>query len=171
MLQEKGATVPIEYSDQAKSGEAAVKVGQTPETYLGTRRASDYVGSQRLIQGQHVFAEAALPRVNNWTLGGEWKVGSEGITAVRGATLKIRVAAKEVYLVTGSAAKGSIEVALNGTPIGQTKSSGDDVANSQIAVTSAQLYRVVKSDKFTPDTTVALTVPDGVQLNTFTFGS
>ena len=170
LLQEKGATVPREYSDQADNGEAAVKSGQTPETYLGTRRASDYVGSQRLVQGQHVFTEATLPRVNNWTLGGEWKVTSEGIVAVRNATLKIRVAAKEVYLVTGSDAKGSVGVALNGTPIGQTKSSGKDVKDSQVAVTGAQLYRTVSFDKYTPDTTVELTVPDGVQLNTFTFG-
>lgn len=169
LLAEKGGSVPKESSSLSMGSTSSSK--ETPETYLGTKRASDYVGSQRLIQGQHDFTSGELPEVNDWTLGGTWNVTSEGITAVKDSTLKIRVAAKDMYMVTGSDQKGSIGVTLNGKPISQTGKAGDDVKDSTLNVDMAQLYRIAKFDTFTGDATIELTVPAGIQLNTFTFGS
>ncbi|HCH34711.1 MAG: Cytochrome C biogenesis protein transmembrane region [Candidatus Saccharibacteria bacterium GW2011_GWC2_48_9] len=168
LLEEKGSTVPDEMSDVDNDGMSA-REGQTPETYLGTRRASDYQGMQPLVSGEHVFTQAALPAVNDWTLDGKWKVNGEGVTAVGDASLTIRVAAKDLYLVTGSDAKGKIGVSVNGKSI-SSKDSGSDVDDSQVDVSMAQLYEVVSFDKFTNDSTIRLNVPDGVQLNAFTFG-
>jgi len=60
-------------------------------------------------------------------------------------------------------------VSVNGKSI-SSKDSGSDVDDSQVDVSMAQLYEVVSFDKFTNDSTIRLNVPDGVQLNAFTFG-
>lgn len=169
LLGENGGTVPEKMSSLSEGSTSSSK--ETPETYLGTRKASDFIGTQRLLRGEYVFTSADLPEVNDWTLGGTWNVTSEGITAVKNSTFKIRIAAKDVYLVTGSDSKGSIGVTLNGKPISQTKDAGSDIKDSQLSVSMAQLYRVASFDSFTSDATVELTVPAGIQLNTFTFGS
>jgi cytochrome c biogenesis protein CcdA/thiol-disulfide isomerase/thioredoxin len=171
LLTSNGTTLPAassSLSDNVPSSSA-----ETPETYLGTRRASNFVDGNDvgLIQGQQTYAPAKLDRVNNWTLGGTWDVAGEGVTAVKDSVLQFRVAAKDVYLVTGSDAKGTIDVLLDGKPIGQTKNSGTDVKDSKMSVSMAQLYKVVHFDQFAKDSVVELRVPAGVQLNTFTFGS
>lgn len=153
------------------SGTVPTSQNETPETYLNAARASGFIGSERLTVGVKTFSPQSLDSVNKWTLGGTWEVSSEGIKAVRDATLRFRVAAKDVYLVTGSSMDGTIEVSLDGKPIGQTPYSGSDVNDSKLNVTMAQLYKLVRYDSFKRDSTIELKVPEGVQLNTFTFGS
>ncbi|RYX79248.1 cytochrome c biogenesis protein DipZ [bacterium] len=169
LLAEKGGRVPNEMA--SVNGGATSSDKETPETYLGTRRANNYTGPTRLIQGQQQFTAGSLDKVNNWTLGGTWNVTSEGITAVANSTLKFRIAAKDVYMVTGSNTAASIGVTLNGTPIGQTKFAGSDIKDSKLDISMAQLYRIADFGSFNGDQTIELTVPAGVQLNTFTFGS
>lgn len=171
LIAEKGGDLPSNRSDLSDSKATSSK-NQTPETYLGTKRASNFVGTPRLLQGQSQFTPAALERVNDWTLGGSWKVASEGITASGDdSILRFRVAAKDVYFVTASDAKGGITVYLNDTLISQTGSAGDDVIDSTISITSPKLYRAVEFDSFQKDSVIELRVPAGVQLNAFTFGS
>jgi cytochrome c biogenesis protein CcdA/thiol-disulfide isomerase/thioredoxin len=171
LLAEKGGRVPDNKS-ALSDGKVPSSKDQTPETYLGTKRASNFVGSPRLVQGEMQFTPAALERINNWTLGGGWKVTSEGITATgNDSILRFRVAAKDVYFVTASDARGEIMVNLNGMPISQTDAAGGDVRDSNISITSPKLYRAVGFDSFQKDSTIELRVPVGVQLNAFTFGS
>lgn len=168
LLSDAGKSLPAatERANGATSSSA-----ETPETYLGTKRAGNYVGETRLVSGERTFVPGELRAVNKWTLGGTWNVSSEGITAVADSTLRIRVAAKDMYLVTGSDTKGMIGVTVDGKPVSQTPHAGSDVKDSQVNATMAQLYKIVKFDSFTADATVELRVPAGVQLNTFTFGS
>lgn len=155
LLSEAGKSLPGETT--MKEGSTSGK-NETPETYLGTKRAGNYVGDTRLVSGENFFVADMLERVNQWTLGGTWKVSGEGITAVKDSTLKIRVAAKNVYLVTGTNTKGVVGVTVDGK-------------ESKIDVSMAQLYKVMQFDSFKPDSTIELRVPAGIQLNTFTFGS
>jgi cytochrome c biogenesis protein CcdA/thiol-disulfide isomerase/thioredoxin len=171
LLSEKGGKVPASRS-VLSSSKVPVGRDQTPETYLGTRRASNFVGSPRLTQGTWQFTPAVLDRVNDWTLSGGWSVTSEGVIASgEDSILRFRVAAKEVYFVTGDGTKHTVTVLLNGTPISQTQFSGSDVKDSRIDVTQPTLYRAVKFDSFRKDSIIELHVPAGVQLNVFTFGS
>lgn len=140
------------------SDNATSSRNETPETYLGSRRAANFVGSQPLVQGAHNFTTSKLENVNDWALGGQWNVSSEGITAFKDSVLKFRVAARDVYLVTGSNGKGDIEVVIDGKSSKQT-------------VSMAQLYTLVHFDNFESDKTIELRVPAGIQLNAFTFGS
>jgi hypothetical protein len=149
-----------------------VSESQTPETYLGTKRASNYVGIPRLLQGTKTFTAGELAEVNNWTLSGNWTVDSEGITAGDGATLSFRLSAKDVYVVTAGDGGGQkMAVKLNGTPISQTGAAGSDVTESQVVIKGAQLYRLVHFPQYQKDAIIELSVPSGVKLNAFTFGS
>ena len=155
LLSDAGKSLPS--ATTMKEGSTSSSA-ETPETYLGTKRAGNYVGSTRLVTGENSFTAGTLEKVNQWTLSGVWRVSSEGITAVKDSTLKIRVAAKDVYLVTGTNAKGTIGVTIDGK-------------DSVLDVSTAQLYKIVRFDNFKQDSTIELQVPAGIQLNTFTFGS
>ena len=172
LLAEKGGRVPDSMSN-ALNNIVPVTNNQTPETYLGTKRASNYEGSPALSTGtKNYTATSSISRLNNWTLGGSWKVDGDGITAVQDSVIKIRFAAKELYFVTGNTANNAkIDLLLNGKPIGQSGSSGDDVKDSSVIVNQAQLYRAVKFNEFLKDNVLEIRVPAGVQLNAFTFGS
>lgn len=145
---------------------------QTPETYMGSKRAANYVGQTRLFAGQ---TEEFVPEPNlnkdNWTLGGSWEVTSEKITAKSNGTLKFNVSAKEVYLVASSTTEQNIGVRLNGKPISQTNFSGQNILNSNVKVMNAQLYKLVKFPEFKQGSILELSVPAGVSINVFTFGS
>ncbi len=170
-LLEEGGSAPKE-TTSALDGAVPVSQSQTPETYLGTKRASNFVGIPRLIQGTNMFAAGELKNVNNWTLGGSWTVDSEGITAGDGATLQFRLSAKDVYVVTAGDGGGKkIGVTLGGKPISQTGSAGSDVVNSEVAIDGAQLYKLVHFNQYQKDATIELSVPSGIKLNVFTFGS
>lgn len=171
LLLEDGGSVPNK-TTSALNGEVPVSEKQTPETYLGTRRASNFVADKPLTTGIKTFSPADLTRVNQWTLSGEWEVTAEGIKARSNSKLTFRFAAKDMYVVTaGNVDATDILVTLNGTPISQTGKAGSDVKDSNVTITGGQLYRLIDMKQFTEDATVTLTVPAGVQLNVFTFGS
>jgi len=76
-----------------------------------------------------------------------------------------------VYLVGGSSTPQNIAVSLDGKPIQQTGYAGADVKDSQLLFGENKLYRLVSFPKFMSGHTVQLSVPNGAELNTFTFGS
>lgn len=141
---------------------------QSPETYLGVDVAKNYVGTTALVAGEQSYSPAQLGKTNQWTLGGTWTAAHEGITAVKDSVLRIRVAAKDVYMVTGTTTQASIEVKIDGKPAGQY---GTEVQDSKLSVPLPRLYHVAHFDSFRKDALIELHVPAGVQLNTFTFGS
>lgn len=144
---------------------------ETPETYLGSSRASNYVGKQPLINGKHTFSPERLERVNDWTLSGSWDISSEGITSGKNAELSIRFAAKNLYLVTGNSVSNKrIKVELQAKQIPE-KLAGEDVKNGFVSISAAQLYKLVRYSSFRSGDTLTLHVPAGVQLNVLTFSS
>lgn len=149
-----------------------VTAQQTPETYLGTDKETDYSGTPALgAAPAATFTPDKNLSENDWTLGGTWEVNGQYITAKGNSTLSFHVAARDVYVVGGSSTPQAVGVSLNGNPISQTGDAGSDVKNSTVTIGMSQLYRLVHFSKFTTGSTVTLTVPDGVQLNVFTFGS
>jgi cytochrome c biogenesis protein CcdA/thiol-disulfide isomerase/thioredoxin len=171
LLAEKGGKVPSAMTD-AINGKPPIRSDQTPETYLGTKRASNFRGSPGLIQGSNTFTLAKLDRTNDWSLGGKWNIDSEGITAEGDSTITIQFAAKDLYLVTANdVSDKKLSVKLNGAPISSTGSAGDDVKDSMVSLSSAQLYKLVKYNSFKKGDMLELQVPAGVKLNVFTFGS
>ena len=142
---------------------------QTPETYFGIARAANYTGSPALKIGTHSYAQAANLNANQWTLNGRWNEGTDKLTSTEASsTLTFHTRSKDVYLVAGSAddQPASIGVKL---PDGST-SYGSDVVDGQLIVNGSRLYHIVALPAL-GDTAVTLSVPAGVSLYTFTFGS
>jgi cytochrome c biogenesis protein CcdA/thiol-disulfide isomerase/thioredoxin len=149
-----------------------VTSGQTPETYLGSRRASNYVGQPALAAAPtSTFTAATELKSNEWTLGGTWEVQQEKIIAKGNSRLRFKVNAKNVYVVGGSSVEQKIAVLLNDQAISETRFAGPDVKDSNVTIQESKLYRLVSFPEFTKDSIVTLSVPDGVELNVFTFGS
>lgn len=143
---------------------------QTPETYFGTNRDSDYVGSPAASGGTANFTPSNNVGTNQWTLGGTWNIGAQPITAVSGnTTLTFNVSAKDVYMVASNANGASSPVTLS-LPSDVAGQYGSDAPGGVVTVNSARLYHIVSLQQF-GTTTVTLHVPAGVSLYTFTFGS
>jgi len=100
----------------------------------------------------------------------KWEVRGDKIIARGNSKLQFRISAKEVYLVGGASKPGAMRLSLNGTPIESTANSGSDVKDGVVNYGESKLYRLVTYPKFTADQLLELSVPDGAELNAFTFG-
>ena len=142
---------------------------QTPETYLGSERAANFVGSPGLADGSATYQPATKLEVNNWTLGGNWQQAAQNITSSDStSTLTFHTRAKDVYVVASSPNNQPQSVGVQ--LAGGHNSYGKDVSNGQMTVAESRLYHVVSGKAF-GESTVTLTVPSGVSLYAFTFGS
>lgn len=169
LLQENNKELPKMFIDGAS--DVPVSAMQTPETYLGSKRATNYIGQTRLFAGQtEPFVLNQQLNKNQWSLGGKWKIESEKITAERDSVLSFSISAKEVYIVGSADSAQKIEILIDGQPASQTKSAGDDVKNSTVTVQDARLYKLVKHSQFEDSFRLELRVPEGTSLNVFTFG-
>ncbi len=143
---------------------------QTPETYLGLKRASNFASKEPLGSGGPFTSPAKLAS-NQWSLSGKWDVGNETITSSEdSAKLAFNIRAKAVYVVASSESGNQIKVLVNGQPANGSNA-GSDVKNGAVTVQEARLYRLVEFDQFQESINLELTVPKGVSLNVFTFGS
>lgn len=152
------------------AGTVPISQSQTPETYFGTNRAQDYVGTPALKGGTASFTPATSLQQNQWTLGGSWNIAAQPITSESAAdTLTFKVSAKDVYMVASNANGGSDPVTVS-LPSEDAGAYGSDAPDGTVLVNSARLYHIVSLKQF-GTTTVTLHVPSGVALYTFTFGS
>lgn len=155
-----------------KTNNLPISDNQSPETYLGFVRASNFQNDKPLAAKPiETFTPAVDLKTNFWTLGGTWEVNGQNIIARGNSTLRFHVAAKDVYLVMGSQTEQPVGVFLNDQPVSTEGVGGSDVSQSKVNVRTFKLYRLVDYGKFRADGTIELTVPDGVELNAFTFGS
>lgn len=171
LLEENGADLSA--IGLGRDAPPPVSRDQTAETYLGIRRASNYTGSPALgAAPQSSFTAKDQLRSNEWTLGGDWEVTQEKIIARGNSSLRFKLSAKDVYLVAASPGGGrSLEVRLNGRPVSANQNAGSDITAGQLMVQEAKLYRLIALPQFNRDQELELLVPDGVELNAFTFGS
>jgi thiol-disulfide isomerase/thioredoxin len=144
---------------------------QTPETYFGTNREDSYAGSPVIANGTNDFTpqpQTSLKK-NSYTLSGEWIVAGESITSDSdSSTLTENITTKNLYMVA-SAGSTPETVGVN-LPPGLAGQYGSDAPNGQVIVNSDRLYSIVSLKNF-GTTNVTVTVPKGVSLYTFTFGS
>lgn len=140
---------------------------QTPETYFGTDRESGYSGKPDIASGTHSFTPTSSVNLaqNNWTLDGSWAISPENITSQSdGAKLTFNVQAKDVYVVAGTNNGQSASLSVTSSV------NGKNTANSSLIISGSRLYHIVALKSF-GTSIVTLTVPKGVSLYTFTFGS
>jgi thiol-disulfide isomerase/thioredoxin len=116
---------------------------RTPETYLGAERARGWV--ERPLPGTDAYEAPATTSLglNEFALGGTWRVDGESATAASDATIGLSFQARRVFLVLGATeGGGEVEVLLDGKPITE-RNAGADVRDGVARIAEQRLYRLV----------------------------
>jgi len=145
---------------------------QTPETYLGYARAQNYEGSPQQIDVSGAYQMADPLPLHHWTLQGEWRLESEKAVAVNNnATLKLRFAARKVFLVMGTTdgKPAKVDVKLDGMPVTK-KTTGKNVKNGTVTVTHHTIYELVSLPASKSGLLEITSQQPGLEVYAFTFG-
>lgn len=167
LLNESGQTISDKI--EANLSFAAAVRGQTPETYLGYKRAERFVNATQFVADKPVdYTLTEELNEHEWSLGGLWQINDESSQSQSDESkLRINFSAKEVYLVMSGPPGALIEASVDGLP----SPGGADVNNqSQVKIDGARLYKIVNADKYIANKQLTLTIPKGVTVNAFTFG-
>jgi cytochrome c biogenesis protein CcdA/thiol-disulfide isomerase/thioredoxin len=168
LLLEAGASGLGGSTDVHAQQPAAVEI--TPESYLGAERAERFTNGE-LATGLHDFGPlpGQAPPLSYLRFGGVWRVGAWGTSAVGDARLQLHFLARRVFLVMGSPGNPQpLRVLLDGQPIPQS-SSGTDVHDALVTVSSDRLYRIVELPGV-QEHVLTIEAAPGVALYDFTFG-
>jgi cytochrome c biogenesis protein CcdA/thiol-disulfide isomerase/thioredoxin len=148
---------------------------QSPETYVGYRRAENFASPGGFSQDQtrRYSAPAAL-KLNQWALNGSWKVDPE--KAVLGAVpgkIEFRFYARDLHLVLGPGSDGKpvrFRVLLDGAaPAGNHGADTD--SNGAGAIDRQRLYQLIRQSGDVREHVFSIEFLDpGVQAYSFTFG-
>jgi len=144
----------------------------TPETYLGSTRASHYQPSIHLKQNE-IATYTYKPPLKNDHVGlmGKWLVESERIIAQGNtSTLNLNFIATRVYLVMESKEPRQVTVFLDGAPLSKQYYTDDMDAKGRILVNEARKYDVVNLKGDYGRHQLSLQTPEGVACYAFTFG-
>ncbi len=148
---------------------------ESPEEYLGSRRAQNFDSSERSGWGEHRSDEATRPlRRNHWTLSGNWTMMPEAV-ALNEANGRItfRFHARDVHLVMGPAAREMpvpFRVSIDGEPPGL--SGGSDVDQDGSGLLGEQrMYQLIRQQGPIDDRMFEIEFLDrGAEAFVFTFG-
>jgi thiol-disulfide isomerase/thioredoxin len=167
LLRETGARPG---DDVGEAVETAASGLETPETYLGARRAEGFLPF-RPRTGIHRYRppRTSLPP-SHFALGGVWRVTDEAATAVQSASIDAHFGARKVFLVLASRGGRArrVQVLLDGKPI-SSRDAGEDVHGGFATIRSQRLYCLVALPS-TQRRTMTLRFEPGVVGYAFTFG-
>jgi cytochrome c biogenesis protein CcdA/thiol-disulfide isomerase/thioredoxin len=127
---------------------------QSPETYLGFRRAQRYQGSPLAPNRFQRYRFPPHLAQNGLAYAGSWKIEPERVVAGPGARLRFHFLARNVYLVLGG--KGTVDVLVDGKP------------ERTVPVSSYRLYTLRSGPS--EDALLELRLSPGLQAYAFTFG-
>jgi cytochrome c biogenesis protein CcdA/thiol-disulfide isomerase/thioredoxin len=125
----------------------------TPETYLGSERASTYSGATG--SGDRPFSFPASIPPDGWALSGTWTIGSQDLTAGKNAAIKLNFIASDVYLDVGGT--GTITATVDGKTTTYRVSGAPDI------------YTLVHGSSQT-HATIQVKLSAGLNAYSFTFG-
>jgi thiol-disulfide isomerase/thioredoxin len=178
LLNENGATnLDVSTVHIAADGvEAAPGANvQSPETYIGSRRAERFVSPERLAQdSRKTYTPPARPSLNQWGLSGSWNVGAESaVLAAATGKILFRFHARDLHLVLGPTKDGKpvrFKVTLDSTPPGDNRGT-DSAPDGSGEVREPRLYQLIRQKGLIEDRTFQIEFLDpGVEAFVFTFG-
>jgi cytochrome c biogenesis protein CcdA/thiol-disulfide isomerase/thioredoxin len=173
------------YTDLPPAGIEAAKAGvqaapdeahdQSPETYIGYRRAENFASPGGFAQDRpKVYSAPASLTLNQWALQGSWAVDAEKavLTAAPGKIV-FRFFARDLHLVVGPAAGGKpvrFRVLLDG--VAPMLSHGADTdADGRGVITEQRLYQLIRQSDDVREHVFSIEFLDaGAQAYSFTFG-
>jgi cytochrome c biogenesis protein CcdA/thiol-disulfide isomerase/thioredoxin len=148
---------------------------RSPETYVGYHRVEHFASTQSIAQDStRVYAPQPRLSLNQWALGGSWKVSAEsaGLQTAPGKIV-FRFHARDLHLVLGKTKDGKpvrFTVKLDGTPPGDDHGVDTD-NNGSGTVQDHRLYQLIRQKGPVEDRTFEIDFLDpGVQAFAFTFG-
>ena len=148
---------------------------QSPETYIGYRRAEHFSSPGGFVQNQpQAYAVPPALDVNQWALGGTWTVDPEK-AALQSTPGKIvyGFSARDLHLVLGPGVEGKpvrFRVLLDGRAPGADHGADID-ADGNGTVTEQRLYQLIRqSGPVGPHVFSIEFLDDPVQAYAFTFG-
>jgi cytochrome c biogenesis protein CcdA/thiol-disulfide isomerase/thioredoxin len=148
---------------------------QSPETYVGYRRAEHFVAETGLVPDKATaYSPPSQLVLNDWSLGGQWTVGPErAVSGAPDSRIVYRFHARDLHLVLGPGVDGKpvrFKVSIDGKPPGDAH--GIDVApDGSGSVTEQRLYQLVRQTAGVKDRTFSIEFLDpGVSAYAFTFG-
>jgi cytochrome c biogenesis protein CcdA/thiol-disulfide isomerase/thioredoxin len=148
---------------------------QSPETYVGFRRAANFASPGGFTQDQpHSYSAPAALKLNQWALGGSWIVDPE--KAVLGAVpgkIVFRFYARDLHLVLGPGGDGKpvrFRVLLDGAAPAANHGADTD-SNGTGSVDRQRLYQLIRQAAAVGEHVFTIEFLDsGVQAYSFTFG-
>jgi cytochrome c biogenesis protein CcdA/thiol-disulfide isomerase/thioredoxin len=148
---------------------------RSPETYVGYHRAEHFASTEAIAQdSKRAYTPQPRLALNQWALGGSWKVGAESavLQTVPGRII-FRFHARDLHLVLGTAKDGKpvrFAVKLDGSALGDDHGVDTD-NNGSGTVQGHRLYQLIRQKGPVEDRTFEIEFLDpGVQAFAFTFG-
>ncbi len=147
----------------------------SPETYVGYHRAQHFASTEAIAHdSKRAYTPQARLSLNQWALGGSWKVGEESaVLQTAPGKIIFRFHARDLHLVLGTTNAGKpvrFRVRLDGTPPGDDHGADTD-NNGSGTVKDHRLYQLIRQKGPVEDRTFEIEFLDpGVQAFAFTFG-
>ena len=128
----------------------------TPESYLGWARLDRYAGTSIVPDREALYRFPRRIALNELAYAGRWRVERERIVAGRGARLRLRFLAQNVYLVLSG--QGRLQVLVGGRPVKAIRVAG-----------LSRLYTLLRYPSLS-EGALELRFTRGVAAYAFTFG-
>jgi cytochrome c biogenesis protein CcdA/thiol-disulfide isomerase/thioredoxin len=148
---------------------------QSPETYVGYRRAENFASPGGFAQDQaHSYAAPAALKLNQWALSGSWNVDPEkAVLRAAGGKIEFRFYARDLHLVLGSGTDGKpvrFRVTLDGAAPAADRGADTDSSGAGI-IDRQRLYQLIRQAGDVGEHVFSIEFLDpGVQAYSFTFG-
>src|ERR1700722_17774070 len=148
---------------------------QSPETYVGFRRAENFASTGGFAENQpHTYSAPAALKLNQWALSGSWNVDPE--KAVLGTVpgkIVFRFYARDLHLVLGPGTTGKpvrFRVLLDGAAPAANHGADTD-SNGAGVIDGQRLYQLIRQAGEVGEHVFSIEFLDsGVQAYSFTFG-
>jgi cytochrome c biogenesis protein CcdA/thiol-disulfide isomerase/thioredoxin len=147
---------------------------QSPETYVGYRRADNFASPGGFVQDQaHVYSAPAALKLNQWALGGSWNVDPEkAVLGASGGKIEFRFYARDLHLVLGPGSGKPVRFRVTLDGAAPAASHGADTDSSGAGIIDGQrLYQLIRQAGDVGEHVFSIEFLDpGVQAYSFTFG-
>jgi cytochrome c biogenesis protein CcdA/thiol-disulfide isomerase/thioredoxin len=148
---------------------------QSPETYIGYRRAENFASPEGFAQDQvHAYSAPTELKLNQWALGGSWSVDPEkAVLGKAPGKIVFRFFARDLHLVLGPGSGGKpvrYRVTLDGAAPAANHGADTDSSGAGI-IDRQRLYQLIRQSGEVREHVFSIEFLDpGVQAYSFTFG-
>jgi cytochrome c biogenesis protein CcdA/thiol-disulfide isomerase/thioredoxin len=148
---------------------------QSPETYVGYRRAENFASPGGFSQDQpHRYSAPAALKLNQWALNGSWNVDPEkAVLSTVPGKIEFRFYARDLHLVLGPGSDGKpvrFRVLLDGAAPAANHGADTDSSGAG-AIDRQRLYQLIRQTGDVHEHVFSIEFLDpGVQAYSFTFG-